>query len=253
MTQRATPRYKVGSIGARGLERTMEREHISNANMRSQRLVPEDIAYIRAGLDIPDYTPEGVEIGFSRYWQCVDQVMAQKPDRIGWGGFPLSPQLGRPRCLELIEATSRKTGLPAGSDVESVAGALKHLGTRRVAIASRWADALNSAIVRYMDHAGIEVLAITSDGQMVEKADAMSLDAGVKMVFDLARRAMTEAPDAEALIVPGGAWRSLGCLPVLEDLYGIPAISNTTAQVWTLIHDGVAPPLKGWTKLLEAP
>ncbi len=253
MTQPVTPRYKVGSIGARSLQRTMDREQIRNQNMRSERLVPLDVVYIRAGLDIPDYTPEGVQEGFSRYWQCVDQVMQEKPDRIGWGGLPLSPQLGRPRCLELIEETAQKTGIPAGSDAESVIAALKHLGTGRVAVASRWADGLNQALVRYLNHGGIEVLAITTANQMVHQADAMSLDAGIKMVFELSRRAMKEAPQAEALIVPGGAWRSLGCLPVLEEDFGIPVVSNGTAQVWSLIHDGVAPPLKGWTRLLARP
>jgi maleate cis-trans isomerase len=252
MTQQA-PRYKVGSISARSDERRVERESIGNVNMRSERLVPRDIVYINAGLDIPDYTPEGVQEGFSRYWACVDKVMEQKPDRIGWGGFPLSPQLGRPKCLELIQETAKRTGVRAGSDVESIVAALKHMGTGRVAIASRWAGALNHATVRYMEHAGIEVLAITSAGQMVTQADAMSLDAGIKMVFHLARQAMKEAPRAEALIVPGGAWRSLGCLPVLEEDFNIPVISNGTAQVWSLVHDGVAPPLKGWTRLLETP
>jgi maleate cis-trans isomerase len=133
-----------------------------------------------------------------------------------------------------------------------VVAALKHLGTGRIAVASRWADGLNKALVAYLNHAGIEVLAITSANQMVHQADAMSLDAGIKMVFHLARQAMKQAPNAEALIVPGGAWRSLGCLPVLEDDFDIPVISNGTAQVWSLIRDGVAPPLKGWTRLLEA-
>lgn len=243
--------YKVGSIGARSLQRTMDREREPNQNMRGEKLTPPDVVYIRAGLDIPDYTPEGVQEGFGRYWQCVDQVMAEKPDRIGWGGLPLSPQLGRPRCLELIEETANKTGIPAGSDAESVVAALKHLGAGRVAVASRWADGLNKALVTYLNHAGIEVLGITSANQMVHQADAMSLDAGIRMVFHLARQAMKQAPTAEALIVPGGAWRSLGCLPILEDDFDIPVISNGTAHVWSLVHDGAAPPLKGWTRLLE--
>lgn len=250
MTQTTAPRYRVGAISARSTQRSLDREQVSNANMRPQRLLPPDVVFIRAGLDIPDYTPEGVEEGFSRYWQCVDQVMAGKPDRIGWGGFPLSPQLGRPRCLELIEETARRTGLPASSDVESIVAALRHLGTGRIAIASRWAEGLNQATVRYLNHAGIEVASITTAGQMVREADAMSLDAGIRMVFDLSKRAMQAAPNAEALLVPGGAWRSLGCVPVLEEMYGIPVLTNGTAQAWALIHDGVAPPVAGWGRLL---
>ena len=41
--------------------------------------------------------------GEAREWDA--EITEQQPDRIGWGGFPLSPQLGRPKCLELIEET----------------------------------------------------------------------------------------------------------------------------------------------------
>ncbi len=248
-----TPRYVIGSIGPVSREHAQERQENPNPNLRSERLLPPDIVQHYAGIGIKDYTPEGVEDGISRYWDCVDQLMQHKLNRIGWGGLPISAQLGRERCLKLIEETEKRTGLPAGNDFEAVVAAWRHLGIGRIAVASRWAAQLNDAVVKYFKDADIEVLTITTAGQWAGEAFSMSLDTGIRLVFQLSGQAMKQAPEAEGLFLPGGTWRSLGCMPHLEEDYGVPVISNGTAQVWRLIHEGIAPPVQGWGRLLETP
>jgi maleate cis-trans isomerase len=61
---------------------------------------------------------------------------------------------------------------------------------------------------------------------------------------------MKKAPKADALLVPGGAWRSLAAVPILEEDFGIPVVTNPIAEVWRLIDAGIAPPVKGWGRLL---
>lgn len=251
--EQAHAQYKIGLIGPRDKEFRLSREENPNPNLRYERLVPPYIVYFHTGLELRDYTPAGVEEGIGRYWACVNEVMEQKVDRVGWGGFPISSQLGRPRCLQLIEETRQRTGLPAGSDAEAVVAAMKHLGIGRVAVASRWADPLNERVVQYLNHAGIEVLTITTEGQMGAQAFAMSLDMGIKLVFQLSRQAMKKAPVAQGLFIPGGTWHTLGGVPILEEDFGIPVITNRIATIWELIHDGIMPPVKGWGRLLETP
>ncbi|MGZ5718765.1 MAG: aspartate racemase/maleate isomerase family protein, partial [Burkholderiales bacterium] len=62
--------------------------------------------------------------------------------------------------------------------------------------------------------------------------------------------AMCKAPDADGLLLPGGAWRSLAAVPTLEEDFGKPVVTNPIAQVWRLISKGVAPPVRGWGRLL---
>ena len=128
--------------------------------------------------------------------------------------------------------------------------ALRRFGARRIAVASRWSEQLNQALIAYLEHAEIEVLSITSVGQWAQQAFSMSIEEGVKLAFQLGREAMRKAPDAEALLVAGGAWRSLAAVPILEEDFGIPVVTNPIAQVWRLIERGVAPPVKGWGMLL---
>jgi arylmalonate decarboxylase len=81
----------------------------------------------------------------------------------------------------------------------------------------------------------------------------MSIEEGIKLAFQLAREAMRNAPKAEGLLLAGGAWRSLAAVPILEEDYGIPVVTNPIAQVWRLIAAGIAPPVKGWGRLLARP
>ncbi|MCC7486270.1 MAG: hypothetical protein IT529_14965 [Burkholderiales bacterium] len=42
-------------------------------------------------------------------------------------------------------------------------------------------------------------------------------------------------------------------VPILEEDHGVPVVTNPIAQVWRLMHEGVAPPVTGWGRLLAAP
>jgi maleate cis-trans isomerase len=166
---------------------------------------------------------------------------------------PISSQLGRPRVLKLLEETTQRTGLDADTANEAIIAAMKHLGVGRIAIASRWAKELNDKLIAYMEEAGIKVLAITSEGQWAKEAFGMSIEQGIKLAFQLGRDAMRRAPDAEGLLLPGGTWRSLAAVPILEEDFDRPVFTNTNARAWRLIHQGIAPPVEGWGRILTTP
>jgi maleate cis-trans isomerase len=123
----------------------------------------------------------------------------------------------------------------------------------RLAVASRWATQLNEALKQFLEHAGFEVVSMTSVGQWAAEAFGMSIETGVKLAIQLGREAMRKAPNAQGLLLPGGTWRSLAVIPCLEEDFGKPVFTNPTGSVWRLIHDGVAPPVQGWGKVLETP
>lgn len=65
--------------------------------------------------------------------------------------------------------------------------------------------------------------------------------------------AVRQAPQADALFLPGGAWRPLPAVPILEEDYNKPVFTNGNTRAWRLIHDGIAPPVSGWGRLLANP
>src|SRR3989304_1071982 len=98
-------RYVEGTVTPIGPDR--------HPNPQPEPLLPPDIRRVSASIEIPDYTVEGVnEAMKQRYWGCIDELMKWGANRITLAGLPISSQLGRPCVLELIEETTRKTGVP---------------------------------------------------------------------------------------------------------------------------------------------
>lgn len=216
-------------------------------------LLPPDVRHVIRGIHIEDYTPEGVEEAIGRYWQCIDALVAEGAGLTSLGGIPISSQLGRERVLALLAETQQRTGVPATSAAEDVVAAFHRLGTHRVAVASRWAPQLNERVAAYLHHGGLQVAAITSEGQWARQAFAMTVERGLTLAIRLGREAMALAPDADALFLPGGTWRSLAAVPPLEEEFGVPVVINQTALVWRVMTLGEAPPVAGWGRLLEQP
>lgn len=239
----STAGYVVGTITPLGPDR--------HPMSQPQPLLPPAVVRVSSSIEISDYTADGVNEAIrDRYWPCVNKLIEKGAQSITLAGFPIASQLGRPRVLELQQETAKRTGVIADSQAEATVAALQHLGVQRIAIASRWSNELNELLVAYLNHANVEVLAITSVGQWAQQAFSMSIEEGVKLAFQLGREAMRRAPAAEGLLLAGGAWRSLAAVPILEEDFGIPVITNPIAPVWRLIAAGIAPPVTGWGRLL---
>ena len=247
MTAHKYPSYCWGVIApARG-------DETGDASPQSESLLPPEVVTLSNVLGIEDYTVQGVEDAMGRYADCVQDLVSRGAQRVSLNGIPISVQLGREKVLELIEETQNTLGVPGDTAGEAVVAAMHHMGVSKIAVGSRWADQVNEALIRYLDHAGIEVLTVTSRGQWAQQAFSMSIAMGVKLAVELGREAMRQAPQADALFLPGGAWRPLPAVPILEEDYGKPVFTNGNTRAWRLIHDGIGPPVSGWGRLLETP
>jgi len=240
------PRFRYGNIEppAGGVRR---------GGYMFYRLVPMDVMEICIGLGIKEYTPEGVEDAIANFWPCVDTLAQEKIDWLILGGVPVSSQLGRPRVQSLIEQVQDKIGVRMDTPTEAIIAGLKHLGAKKVTVASRWADQLNSRLSEYLTSAGFEVLHVTSRNQWGKQAFAMSLEEGLQMALDVGREAARNAPQADAIVAPGGSALSLHVIPALEEEFGKPVLTNLNAEVWNaLVRPGVIEPVQHWGTLLRS-
>jgi maleate cis-trans isomerase len=244
--ERILPRFRYGVIHPRANEKVQR-----GPAYQLYRLVPLDVMEIATGLGLENYTPEGVEKAIGNYWNCVDELAKEKADVIIFGGAPISAVLGRPRVVDLLRQTKEKTGVPADAPLEALIAAMNHLGLKHLAIGSRWADAVNEAMIRYLEVGGIKVVGITKRNQWAADAFAMSLEEGLKLALEVGREAAKLAPQVDAIAVPGGAAMSLHVIPALEQEFGKPAFTNMSVEVWNdLVRPGIIPPVQGWGCLL---
>jgi maleate cis-trans isomerase len=120
-----------------------------------------------------------------------------------------------------------------------------------VCLASRFPQAVNQQLADYLASDGIQVVGATTRDVSLEDARALTVEGGMEMMLELGREAALAFPDAEAILVPGGAALSLHVPAALEAEFGKPALTNLTAEIWNgLIRPGLAPSVSGWGQLL---
>jgi maleate cis-trans isomerase len=197
--------------------------------------------------------PAAVEAAIPNYWNCVEALAEEKVDVFVLGGTPVSAQLGRARVVRLLKEAEDKTGIRGDAPLEAAIAAMEHLGLKKIAVGGRWTDEFNQAVIRYLEEGGIDVVGITKRGQWGKEAFAMSFEQGLKLALEVGREAARLAPDAEAILVPGGATMSLHVIPAIEEEFGKPTFTRTSAEVWrNLVHPGIIPPVTGWGQLLAS-
>ncbi len=217
------------------------------------RLVPGSVMMLHAALGLQEYTKDGVETAIANFMGCADELARGGAEIIVQAGIPIAAQLGRPRTLELLRQVEERFGVAAQSNFESVIAGMQHLGVKTLTVGSRWPDELNNAVKAYLAHAGIEVLAITSRGQWAKQAFGMSLEEGMAMAVELGREAVRLAPQADGVLLPGGAWISVHAIPMTEEASGKPTFTNLQSMTWQALRRlGTGLPIKGWGRLLES-
>ena len=240
------PRFRYGMIQPRSHENRQR-----GSGYQFYRLVPLDVMECSAVLGIENYTLEAVEKALGNYWNCVEALVREKAQVIVLGGAPVSAALGRRRVVELLRQTTEKTGIPTDAPLEALIAAMNHLGLKKLAIGSRWADKVNDGLVSYLAEGGIEVVGVTKRNQWGAESAAMSLEEGLTMALEVGREAARMFPEAQAISVPGGAAMSLHVVPALEEEFGKPAFTNLTTEVWhDLVRPGIIAPVQGWGRLL---
>lgn len=65
--------------------------------------------------------------------------------------------------------------------------------------------------------------------------------------------ARVDCPEADALIMPGGAFQTMTHIAAWEERFGKPVISTNQAVLWSMLRVmGIRDPLPGLGRLLEA-
>ncbi|MBI2910751.1 MAG: hypothetical protein HYY05_01315 [Chloroflexi bacterium] len=243
--QEIMPRFRLGTISP------TSRAGGAIQPYQFYRLLPRDVMLIASPLGLKEYTKELVREALGNYWTCVDELVRHKVDRIVQAGVPIAAQAGRSTILDLLRRTEERTSVPADSDLEAIIAGMKHLGVESVTVGSRWADEVNEALKAYLEAAGVRVLVQTSRGQWGAQAFAMPLEEGVRLAVELGREAYRLAPEADGIVLPGGAWLSIHAIPVLEAELGKPVFTNMNSMVWNaVVRTGVVEPIQGWGRLL---
>jgi maleate cis-trans isomerase len=220
------------------------------------RVAPEGMMLVTTGLNLKEYSLAAVETELPALWQSFELLASKNVDRIALSGVPVASALGRSRMLDILREGSQRCGVACDTDLEAHIAALQHLGAARIALATRWPDAVNAALTRYLADAGIEVLACRSRARSLEQNKHASPADDHALALELGRAALLAAPQAQALLMPGGLWYAIHAVPLLEAELGRPVLLNILSTTWAALNAAVQgmrqPPEARWGKLLAS-
>ena len=219
------------------------------------RVAPEGMMLITTGLDLKEYSLAAVEEELPALWRAFDLLASKKCDRIALSGVPVASALGREKMREILAEAERRTGIVCDTDLEAHIATLQHLGAQRIALATRWPESVTSALTRYLAAADIEVIAARSLPRSLQQNKYSSAEGDHHLALDLGREVLRAAPDAEALLMPGGLWFAIHAVPILEQEFGKPVLLNILSTAWAALHAAGEHvrqrPKARWGKVLE--
>jgi len=151
-----------------------------------------------------------------------------EPDAIVWactsGSFVYGPAGAAEQVRALAETAG---GLPASSTSFAFVRAAQALGVRRVAVAASYPDDVARLFVDFLAAGGVEVVSMSSaDIDTAAEVGGLTPEAVTELV--IAR----DHPDADALLVPDTAMRTLGLIDALEKRLGKPVLTANQVTVW---------------------
>ena len=245
MTEDLKPRLRIGYVTPHPLNDTLQYDFYLMA--------PRGIMLMTAGQEIGDYSRDAVEVQLPVLERRIESLMRRGAQRIVISGVPVAISLGRERMVRLLSDISAKWGVPADTDLEAIIAGIKHLGGHRVALATRWKAPINQGLSAYLADAGLETAGIANSGRSMAENAGLDDETGMRLAADLGRDAILADRTAEAVIMPGGRWLTLGAVIELEQEFGIPVIVNHAASLWAALKAaGIHEPITGWGRLMSS-
>ena len=193
------------------------------------RVAPEGMMLVTTGLNLREYSLAAVEENLPMLWDRFGLLAKKKCDRLSLSGVPVASALGRKRMREILAEASQRTGLACDTDLEAHISTLQHFGATKIALATRWPDAVVGMLTNYLREAGITVLASRSRGRSLDQNKASSAADDHELALELGREVLRATPDAQALLMPGGLWFAIHAAPILEAEFGKPVLLNITS------------------------
>jgi arylmalonate decarboxylase len=208
------------------------------------------LRFVVTGLGVERMTPDGFEAVMARIPAAAEQLAVAGADAIELTGTSLTFYKGEAFNQQLREIVSQASGLPTTTMSNGVIDALKAVGARRIAVLTAYNDVVNARLHAFLLEHELEPVVITGFGiEAMGDVDRVTqndlIEWGVKVC--------ESAPNADALLVSCGGFRTLEIIAPLEARIGLPVISSMPHGLWAgakLVGlSGAAP---GYGKLLSS-
>lgn len=215
-------------------------------------IFPANCLMVNIPLNLQAFSGPGVDKALEAFWPAFDFLVARKVERISLGGIPISAYAGRSRILAMIAEAKKRATIPTTSDFEEAIEAIRHLGIKRPAVAAKWSPELMQKLRAYLAEANVRALDVVGHQHSAQEVVALRPQESIDVAMGLAREAFEKMPDADGLLLAGGAWLVMQAVPILEAEFGKPVVTNPGASYWAALRQAGLKPNPGFGRLIDS-
>jgi maleate cis-trans isomerase len=217
------------------------------------RFAPNGVGLVGVTCNIDGFEPQEFEKGLSQVSQAASYLGSRGVDFIIHGGGPLVVKRGKgfeETIVREIETVSKR---PATTGVRAGMEALRHVGARRVAMASPYPKAQDEAMAGYLAAHGFEMTLVEGWDIGFKELQNVAPSAIYRFASGVLARAKALAAGCDALYLPCPQWQAAQIVDVLEKDSGLPVIAYTHATFFAAFKTlGLRDPIHGHGRLLAS-
>jgi maleate isomerase len=215
------------------------------------RMAPRRLTIHFARLDTLAGEPGGADgmerrtLGYLESLPAATRSLAAvKPDAVVLAHTAVSYLTGFAGEPALVERLRGLAGPRAFTAAGAIEAALRHLGVRRIALATPYPATIGAAGRAYWEAAGFEIVAH-------HRLDTANIyDETEERAYALARAA--NVPDADTILISGTGLPTVGVVEQLERDLKKPIVTSQTATLWHALQSlHVAEAVNGYGRLLS--
>jgi len=193
-------------------------------------------------------TPAGQEARNRSYLEHIDSSTALlamvHPDVIVLAHTASSYSLGKAGERQLITRLEALSGTRVITAAGAVLQAFAHLGVRKIALGTPYAEDTSRQGKAHLEAHGLQVVGF---GRLDNVRNIYEESA--ERAYHLARQ--VDTPEAEAVFISGTGLPTLPVLDLLEHDLGKPVFSSATAMMWLALRTAhIGQPISGYGRLL---
>jgi maleate cis-trans isomerase len=213
------------------------------------RFAPDGVGLVGVTCNIDDWSPEHFEKGLAQVTAAATYLGSRGVDFIIHGGGPLVVARGKGYEEIIVKDIEAASKVSATTGVRAAMEALRHMGARRIAIASPYPERHNQALSAYLGLHGFELVRV--EGMDVPFKRLQSVPPADIRRF--AEEVIARASPCDALYLPCPQWQAAQIVDALEQESGMPAIAYSHASFFVAFRAlGLKDPIHGHGRLLAS-
>jgi len=213
------------------------------------RFAPDGVGLVGVTCNIDDWSDEFFDKALAQVTTAAAYLGSRGVHFIIHGGGPLVVARGKGFEEIVVNDIEAAAKVPATTGVRAAMEALRHIGARRLALASPYPERHNAALATYLAEHGFEIR--RAEGLDVPFKQLQNVPPAEIQRF--ANEVLARAGSVDALYLPCPQWQAAQIVAAMESASGVPAIAYTHASFFVAFKAlGLKDPIRGHGRLLAS-